>query len=178
MVNLRKIFAVCLAASIVLGAFALTGCSSGGETEPTAVVVNPTEAPAEAGYVFKYNGAEVSMNAKAEAVIQALGEYLSYFEAPSCAFEDMDKTYSYPGFDVTTYTVGGVDYISGVVLQDDTVETPEGITIGSTLEQVSAAYGEVAEGATSAKFEKGQSILTILFKDNTVTSVQYAAVTD
>ena len=179
MIKMRKFAAVCLAGIMILGALALAACSSGSTAaDPTAVPADPTDAPGKTGYVFKYNGAEIGMNAKAEDVIPALGEYTAYFEAPSCAFEDMDKTYSYPGFDVTTYTVSGVDYISGVVLQDDTVQTPEGITIGSTLDQVRAAYGEVADGAASAKFEKGNSVLTILFKEGIVTSVQYAAVTD
>ena len=156
----RIITALLLAGMMIFAATALTACGGGDpETQPAAVVTDPTAVPEQTGYVFKYNGAEIGMNAKADDVIKTLGEYVSYFEAPSCAFEDMDKTYSYPGFDVTTYTLGGVDYISGVVLQDDTVETPEGITIGSTVDQVRAAYGEVAEGASSAKFEKGNSLL-------------------
>ena len=54
-----------------------------------------------------------------------LGEPMHYFEAPSCAFEGMDKIYSYSGFEFTTYTKDNVDYIASIVFLDDTVTTRE-----------------------------------------------------
>ena len=55
------------------------------------------------GYVFEYNGVKIGMDMEAAPIISALGEADSYFEAPSCAFECLDKTYSYGSFEIDTY---------------------------------------------------------------------------
>ena len=95
---------------------------------------------------------------------------------PSCAFEGMDKTYSYPGFDVTTYTKGGSDYVSGVIFWDDSVATAEGVYIGQTLEDIRKAYGADVSGETSVSLTRGASKLLFLLKDGAVSSIQYLAV--
>ena len=43
---------------------------------------------------------------------------MSYFEAPSCAFDGIDKTYTYAGFELLTYPKDDKDYVSSVVLKD------------------------------------------------------------
>ncbi|MBP5631727.1 MAG: hypothetical protein J6Y21_03080, partial [Clostridia bacterium] len=142
----------------------------------TALPGGATTAPSQDdGYVFKKGDVTVAMKAKAADIIADLGEPSNYYESPSCAFEGMDKTYSYPGFDVTTYTESGVDYISGVVFWDDSVETPEGLYIGASAADVQRIYGADAAGKTNVQLEKGSSYLLILFKDDSVTSIQYLA---
>ena len=111
----------------------------------------------------------------AKAVIEALGEYKSTYEAPSCAFDGTDIVYAYAGYEVLAYAVDGEEKISGVVLRDDTVETPEGICIGSDREAVAKAYGEVTADAGSVTFTKGNCDLLIIFTDDKVSSIQYIA---
>ena len=41
-------------------------------------------------FVFTSNGVEVKMNAEADPIVEALGEPVSTFEAPSCAFQGTD----------------------------------------------------------------------------------------
>ena len=147
---------------------------SGATTEPGGATAAPSQ---DNGYVFKKGDVTVIMNAKAADIIAALGEPTSYYESPSCAFEGMDKTYSYGSFDVTTYTSGGVDYISGVVLWDDSIETPEGLYIGASAADVQRIYGAEAAGKTNVRLEKGVSALLILLSNDTVTSIQYLAQT-
>ncbi|MBO4325847.1 MAG: hypothetical protein J5950_01075 [Clostridia bacterium] len=161
------------------------GCASdpgdSGKTQ-TPAGNNATAAPATSGtsddngYVFKHGDVTVIMNAPAADIIAALGTPRSYYEEPSCAFEGMDKTYSYGSFDVTTYTEGGADYISGVVLWDDSVETPEGLYIGAKAADVTKAYGVDAAGKTNVSVTRGKSNIIILLKDDTVTSIQYLAI--
>ena len=77
-----------------------------------------------------------------------------------------------------TYTQNGKDLVSGVVLRDDTVETPEGITIGSKAEDVKKAYGDFEKDATSATYKTENCKLLIIFENGVVTSVQYIALVE
>ena len=94
------------------------------------------------GYVFEYNGVTVGIDMEAAPIIEALGEAESYFEAASCAFDGLDKTYTYSSFEIDTYEMEGKDYISCIYFRDDMVETKEGISLFMTKEDMIAVYGE------------------------------------
>ena len=55
------------------------------------------------GFVFISGDVQIVIDAEAEPIVEALGEPKSYFEAASCAFEGLDKIYTYGGFEVNTY---------------------------------------------------------------------------
>ena len=124
-------------------------------------------------WYFEKDGVRIEMNVPAEPVIEALGEYKSSYEAPSCAFEGMDVVYSYPGFEVLSNVQDGKAVISGIVLRDDTVETAEGIYIGCDQAAVEKAYGQLEQDATNLKVTKGNCELLIILTDGVVTSIQY-----
>lgn len=136
--------------------------------------------PAENGYVFEYNGVRVVMHAPAEEAIEALGEEQAYFEAESCAFDGLDKTYSYPGFDLLTYPIEDRDYISAVILMDDSVTTVEGLYIGSAEADVETLLGSEYSMETDGAYvyEKNGSKLQVIVKDGSVISIEYLALTD
>lgn len=130
-------------------------------------------------YVFTYNDIVIEMNAQADEIIAALGGDPSYFEAPSCAYEGMDKVYTYNSIVVRSYTRDGVDYIAAVELKDDTVATAEGIRIGSTEEEVRAAYGEDGtEGASGIEYTRGDSFISFIFEDGKVVAITYTAIVE
>lgn len=59
------------------------------------------------------------------------------------------------------------------------MSTPEGITIGSTPEEVEAAYGEDYEDlGTQFSYENGDARLSVLFEDGKAVSVEYIAIND
>lgn len=126
------------------------------------------------GYVFESNGVSISVDGEAEAYISGLGEPLSYFESPSCAFGDLDKIYTYSGFELDTYSLEGVDYVSAVIFKDDSVSTPEGISIGDSVDKVKELYGEPeSEESTIISYVKGKTKLCFLVQDGSVVSVEY-----
>ena len=132
-------------------------------------------APSPAGgYVFSFNNVEVMIDAKAADVVEKLGTY-TYFEAPSCAFNGLDKIYTYTSFEIDTYPVDDVDYISAIVFRDDTVETAEGVCIGMKKEKVVEKYGEPAEESGNlATYEKDCMQLRFIYDDEGyVISIQY-----
>ena len=136
------------------------------------------DAPAAADtWYFQKDDVKIEMKAPADPLIEALGEYQDSYEAPSCAFDGMDVVYTYAGFEVLTYVENDTAIISGVVLRDDTVETLEGICIGSSKADVEAAYGQkFEEGSTTLELNKGNSQLLIILTDDVVSSIQYLLV--
>lgn len=126
---------------------------------------------------FTFQGIEITMNAEAEPIIAALGEPISCTEEPSCAFEGIDKTFYYGSFYLTTYPDGGKDYVGSVWFADDSVMTAEGIHIGMPQTDAQKICGaDSFNGSNACVILKGQTQLTILFADGTVSSVQYQAV--
>ena len=109
-------------------------------------------------------------------VLAALGEPQSYFEAESCAFEGLDKTYTYSGFVITTRPEGEKDYVNSILLTDDSVTTPEGIFIGSSGDDVIAAYGQSPAGfATLLTYTKNGTVLNFVLSEDKVISIEYLA---
>ena len=127
---------------------------------------------------FTFVAGDTAMNADAAPILEGLGEWENYAETTSCAFKGLDKTYSYPGFDLYTYPLNGKDNVNSVYFVDDTVSTPEGIHIGSTKEEMEAAYGTDYEEEFGAyTYTKDQSRLQFLVTDGVIDSVEYTAIT-
>ncbi len=137
---------------------------------------NPGQGNAAAGegYLFTVNGVTIAMDADAAPILEQLGEAASYFEATSCAFEGLDKTYTYNGFELDTYPTGDKDYVSAVVLKDDSVATQEGICIGDSRDKVLQAYpdGGTEEGGMII-YRKGGMKLVFILKEEEVASIEY-----
>ncbi len=161
----------------IMATMMLVGCSSSTEeTESDATTSTTTE---EKGYIFEYNDIEIEMNEDTSLFLEDLGEELSYFEAESCAFEGIDKTYTYAGFQLITYPTDDVDYVSSIVLKDDTVSTQEGICIGDEKASVEEAYGTDYEDDNGAYiYTKTDSKLEFIFEDSYVTAITYTAITE
>lgn len=127
------------------------------------------------GYYFEYKGIKIGINDEAAPILEALGEPMHYFEAPSCAFEGMDKIYSYSGFEFTTYTKDNKDYISSIVFLDDTVTTREGITLNATLDDIIKAYGsEYEKSYNQFSYSDGNCVLSFILENDGVVSVEYS----
>ena len=182
----------CLA--ILIGCLLLTGLAACGEEDVKVVNKLPGESNAEAeeetnqkdageeealtGYVFEVdvNGTTVLMttDVKMDGILEQLGEPAGYFEAESCAFQGLDKTYTYEHFRIETYPEGETDRISSIIFLDDIEETQEGISIGMTKEDMENAYGtEYKENGSMVIYTKDGKHLSFLVKDGVIESVEY-----
>lgn len=175
----RKGFVVILAVT-----FMLSGCGekekiiTGNDANKASQVQtndnNDNSKNSEQGYVFKVGDVEIEIEAEAQAYIDALGEPKSYYEAPSCAFGDLDKIYTYNGFELNTFSEGGKDYVSAVILKDDSVSTKEGVYIGDSVEKVNEVYGQyTSETSTAIVYAKGKMKLCFFIQDDVVVSIEY-----
>ena len=187
---MRKKYSVLLGTMAVTAAVLLTAC--GGEKENGNQDAQPTTAPTTSaeqnpgtssgdlkneakGYLFEYNGVTVGMDMEAAPIIEALGEPSSYFEAPSCAFEGLDKMYTYGSFEIDTYELNGKDYISAVLLKDDMIATPEGVSLFMKKADMVKAYGEnYTEEFGMLVYEKDGMKLKFIVTDDEITSIEYA----
>ena len=136
------------------------------------------EAPASPeprrGFEFDSGGVTVRMGDAAADVVDSFGEPLNYFEAPSCAFDGIDRIYYYRGFEVYTFPVDGVDFISSVNLTDDSVETREGVYLGMSLDDMTAAYGDgFAQNLGQYTYTLGDSSLSFLVENGVLVSITY-----
>lgn len=151
-----------------------TGGSSGSTTGTSASSGGTTTGSEPSGYYFETNGVVIQIDAPAAPILEKLGEPMNYFEAKSCAFDGMDKIYSYSGYEFQTYTLEDVDYVFSIRFLDDSVSTREGISLNASLEDVTKAYG--AEYETSTKqviFKDTGCKLTFLMADDAVAAVEY-----
>lgn len=114
------------------------------------------------------------MDADAAPIIEQLGEPDSYFEAPGCAFEGIDKMYTYGGLEVDTYPIEDKDYISSVIFKDDTLTTTEGIGIGDSVSSLEEAYGtQWGDEDGMMVYEKDGMKLCFIVAEDSVISVEY-----
>lgn len=166
---MKKLFAILVA---------LVLCLSAGYAE--------TEEAAEETYLFVVpvvSGGEtidvaLAVDADCAEAIDLLGEPASYFETESCAFQGMDKVYTYPSFVINTYPKDGADMVMSIFLMDDVFTTAEGAYIGMSVDEVKAIYGEpTAEADASVSYEKGGCALAFMYDaDGYVTAITYSSI--
>lgn len=166
-------------AKVIEGEVKTQGGGNAAEAEKAADGENAeTETKAEEtsykGYVFQNGEIVMEMNAEAAPVLEQLGEPDSYFEAPSCAFEGVDRMYTYGSFELDTYPMGDKDYISAVIFKDDSVTTPEGVGIGDSREKLTEAYGgEGTEEPGMTVYRKDDMKLCFIFQGDSIASIEY-----
>ena len=123
------------------------------------------------------NGVTIVIGSDAETAIATLtdtvGEYVDYMEAPSCVHDGSDKVYTYDGFMVSSSPAAdGSEFITDVTFTSDAVGLDNGIMIGSSGDDVTAAFGENFEEQFGVrKYVSGDITLTITLSDNIVTSM-------
>ena len=126
-------------------------------------------------YVFEYNGVKISPDMNTNEFLDALGEPLHYYEVKSCAFEGMDKIYTYTSFEISTYPNGANDLVSSIYFKDDTVTTQEGAYLGMAKSDVLALYGSnYTESAGAYVYSKGGMELRFIFDGEMLASIEYA----
>ena len=128
------------------------------------------------GYVFKSGAVEIKVGGDADAVVAALGEAQNLVETPSCGGgAEPDREYTYSGFKFNTVNENGKNVIVKIVLTDDSVSTPEEISIGASRDEVITAYGsnftENASGTLT--YTDGSTKLMIGIKDGAVSAIHY-----
>ncbi|MDR2688072.1 MAG: hypothetical protein LBB75_09990 [Oscillospiraceae bacterium] len=176
---MKKLIALFLACAFAL---ALAACGGGPPTPTGNGSTQPTARPdpgATQDIYFAPGGVRLEIGAPPAPALEALegvfGEPLDERDCPSCALQAKDIDYRYDGFVLTvTYPEKGDDYITGIKFTGDKYATPGGITIGSTPEEVFAAYGtDYRENNGHYYYAKELSVLHFAIVNGKVKQIAY-----
>lgn len=171
---------------LVLITLLLVACGSSNEPQPTTTAQEsetaqteakePVEevAPTDEQYSYSDRGVTFTTGDLAAPIIEAFGEPNDQFTAPSCAFEGDDYVYQYDNIEINAYELNGEEIIAGMFLLDETAQTPEGLHIGSTYDEMVELYGsDYEEVIGQYTYVKGNTELVIVIADNSVVSISY-----
>ena len=156
--------------------------NNGSSQQSSKSTPKPTNPPKQEGSfaasdaVFVYNDRQVALNSDMDTVLAALGEANSMTTAPSCIGVGEDKTYHYDGFTVTTYPRGDKDYVMEIKVLDAAIATAKGIRLGSTMDDMTAAYGSGNRtfGYICAYQTNDNKSLQFFVEDGVITEISYA----
>lgn len=165
---MKKIISLILCLILVLG---LAACGSkneeGGKDTPKAT---------KDSFSFKVKDTVIHIGDDMAAVLKALGDPVSYFESPSCAFAGLDKIYTYSGFTVSTSPKDKKDIVTSIELTDDSVTTFDGLYIGSSADDVKKIYGKSSSDLdVLLSYENGSVSVEFGVKDGKVKSISYVS---
>lgn len=150
--------------------------NNGTTQSDTAETKNENDGIKKDGFTFIYNGTVIYLGENIERVLGELGTGTDCYEYNSCAFEGMAKIYFYNGFQISTYmkNKSDVDRVYSVTFDDDSVQTPEGIYIGNTVEDMISAYGTEYDDLTGTYiYMKEGTALSFVTENDIITSISY-----
>lgn len=161
------------ALSILLSLLLLfTGCDNQEETDNNAGY--------ETGFIFVYADTTVYLGDYANDVLEKLGPELNFYEYDNDVFNGTMKIYCYNGFDISTYAKAEQNEykICSIALNDDSILTCEGISIGQTVSDMIEVYGEAHEAFPGSyyRYIKAGTALSFDVDDNIIIAITYSLI--
>jgi hypothetical protein len=180
---IKKLLAIAIA--LVLPALLLAGCSANEQTQGGAADSGASAAGSfSAGDIaLVIDGKTYRCAEDVSSLLKDLGDQYTYSEAISCAYDGLDKTYSYENADVYTYPDGEIDRVSEITVYGGDVSTPKGLKIGDSVARLEELYGAGYEEAgitlvyqLPAKQENAEGAsLYVTVEDNAITAIAITA---
>lgn len=123
-------------------------------------------------YAAVVSGHIIPLGGDMRDYVGLLGGPDEYGSARSCTEAGEDKVYTYGGTMIYTYVTNGADIISLIEITGSE-SLPSGIHIGSTKEEVIAAYGSgYTEDGTELLYETGNKTIGLQMTDNKVSFIE------
>lgn len=180
--NMKKLL---LTMIIIIAVPVLAACGNGPDTDNSAIDANPASPdeninPVPSVFSFKMGDVLIEMDEDISRVIAGLGEPLGILEQESCAFDGIDRIFSYPGIQIYTYPKGNSDHIHTIGFFDDSVVTTEGnIRLGSDIQEVFNVYGnDYRYDSGMYTFTRGKTVLEFLVSGDNIISINYRYILD
>ena len=167
--KILKIFLIIVFMFLIL--IMLTGC---GEEEKKSKQENALEK----SFSIEYDGADIIPGTKFDE--NKISEIANISEIPSCAFEGVDKVYTYPNVEITVADIDGVPTVYSVYFMDETISTGEGVKISDSKELMIEKYGENYENSLENKYDyvdvKNGVTLSFIIENNIITGIEYTLI--
>ncbi|MFA5585799.1 MAG: hypothetical protein WDA02_04565 [Saccharofermentanales bacterium] len=123
---------ISLLSAALLAGLILAGC---GASDPAPLTL-------EKDFGLTVGGTWFPIHEDAAPLLAALGDDYELYAAPSCLFLGEDKEFDYDGVALFTNPDGDLDIWYLAAITSNAYETARGIRIGSSQEDLTAAYGE------------------------------------
>ncbi len=183
---MKKLFALITIFALLTLCFCGTAAFAADAADEADAEAVEEEEPVYGPLGFSYKEIEFGILDEAEPVMEALGEADDLFVSASCAYQGDDYIYYYDGIELTTNEIDGVFYITGIVLADDTIETPQGLKIGmdinealTLMEAIEDEDLTVEENRGVYSFQYGPALLMVKADANgEIAAIQYTAVSE
>lgn len=124
-------------------------------------------------FSIKYNNVEIVPGT--EFAEDAIKEEYELSEIPSCAFDGIDKVYTYSNVEIIVAEIEGKNTVYSVYFLNDEEQTEEGIKISDSKELMIEKYGEQYEQTLENKYTyvKGKVELSFIIENEIITSIEY-----
>ncbi len=114
------------------------------------------ETTTDGGYIFIYNGSEIAVGMLMSDIKAMIGDENAVMEAQSCAFDGLSRQYTYGSVEFVTYEDGDKEICCAIYLNDDMVNTAEGLRLNMTKQEMEDIYGtQYKEDGGIFTYEKG-----------------------
>ncbi len=164
MKSLKTMLRITLCALLFVAVIAgLVACASSPAEDE-----QPTNDTGASGiFAVEYRNVVIELGAKADAILEKLGEPKTKQFVASCG-ENVGDQWMYDFGSVILYTVKGEknETVDAVVLRDDSAETVDGISIGSTAAEMTEKYGEAKADGQKRRYQKAGKTLEFLLDEN------------
>jgi len=178
-----SLWMVLLASALLLSACGSSAANDSGsvsdsstQTGSDVVFVDPSAVRPDYGKLgFEVNGFTFGIYDSMEDVIAGIGEANGTFEAASCAYQGNDYFYYYSGFELMANDFDGVQRVTHITVIDDTVSTPQGVTIGmSEADFLALDLGFTdTEGLGKYTVSQGSCVMQVILKEQRVSAIEY-----
>ena len=160
----------------------LSACNSY-VTDPKPEVIDispveytPTEPDIEYTCLFylELTTGNIFLDSEIETAIEILGEPLTIHETPSCAFDGMDRIFTFDDLYIHTYPVGDKNLIQVIRFRTDNITTGEGFRLGYTFDTVTEILGnDYTRDFDMVVFTKENTSLVFSLQDNIIMHMFY-----
>ncbi len=169
MKKIAKIFAVILALACAITL--MSACASENNN-------NDDAASGKVEFYITYKGTKIELDKDATSVLAALGAASDTASLGDCGGFGLQTRYTYDNFVIYTVKNDSGEKIDQITLSNDIVETPKGICVGDSAEDVIKAYGEPnAKTDTKIEYESGSLILKFGLEGGDVKSINFIRIT-
>lgn len=173
MKNIIRILALLLTMLCIITAFAACSAENGGADNDKN---NGSATKVE--YYVNYKGTKIELDKKADSVLSALGEAKNKASLGDCGGFGLQTRYTYDNLVIYTVKNDSGETIDQISLASDLVETPKGICVGDTADDVIKAYGApTVKNDTKIEYENGSLILKFGIESGEVKSINFIRIT-
>lgn len=140
-------------------------------TETTAIKTEPEGSVGSFSAkdaVVVLDSAAIRLNADFSDIRTSLGKPDEEYSSPSCLYDGDDKTFIYGGVTIYTYPSGGKDLVLEAEVSSGNAETPKGLKVGLSADEVTGLYGDGGYDGNYCEYKDGNTVLSVEFESGKV----------